>query len=127
MNRARSIAGPLRYHEAGEGWCPCHPERFGDAILARKDIPASYHLCVTHDDALAGVTLVTRGEDLRPATDLHRVLQALFGWPTPAYAHHGLLAGPDGKRLAKRDGAASLRALRAAGTSPDQVRALIRA
>ena len=60
-------------------------------MLARKDIPASYHLCVTHDDALQGVTLVTRGEDLLPATDLHRLLQALMGWPEPGYAHHALL------------------------------------
>ena len=127
MDQARAIAGPLRYHEEAAGWCPCAPQRFGDVILARKDVPASYHLCVTHDDALQGVTLVTRGEDLRPATDLHRLLQALFGWPAPAYAHHPLLTGPNGKRLAKRDGAASLRSLRASGASPDQVRALIRA
>ena len=57
-------------------------------VLARKDAPASYHLCVTHDDALQGVTLVTRGEDLKPATHLHRLLQALMGWPAPRYAHH---------------------------------------
>ena len=62
-------------------------------VLARKDAPASYHLCVTHDDALQGVTLVTRGVDLKPATHLHRLLQALLGWPEPAYAHHPLLPG----------------------------------
>jgi glutamyl-Q tRNA(Asp) synthetase len=102
----------------------CRPERFGDIVLGRKDVPASYHLCVTHDDAVQGVTLVTRGADLRAATDLHRLLQGLFGWPAPAYAHHALLCGPDGRRLAKRDGAASLRALRAAGRRPAEVRAL---
>eukprot|EP01035_Chromulina_nebulosa_P052588 gene52587-71750_t len=59
--------------------------QFGDAVLARKDAPASYHLCVVHDDALQGVTLVTRGEDLLPATHLHRLLQALLGLPTPDY------------------------------------------
>jgi glutamyl-Q tRNA(Asp) synthetase len=92
-------------------------------VLARKDIPASYHLCVTHDDALQGVTLVTRGEDLKPATDLHRLLQALMGWPAPAYAHHRLLTDAEGRRLAKRDRAATLRDLRASGVSPAEARA----
>ena len=91
------------FHELGEGRLRCDPAQFGDVVLARKEAPASYHLCVTHDDALQGVTLVTRGVDLKPATHLHRLLQALLGWPEPAYAHHPLLLGPDGKRLAKRD------------------------
>lgn len=116
-----SVAGPLRYEEAGEGIVPCHPERFGDFVLARKDAPASYNLCVTHDDALQGVTCVTRGEDLRPATDLHRLLQALMGWPAPTYAHHRLLRDADGRRLAKRDGAVSLRDLRARGATAADV------
>src|SRR5699024_3126188 len=103
-------------------WIVCQPERFGDVVLGRKDAPASYHLCVAHDDALQGVTLVTRGTDLKPATDLHRLLQALMGWPAPAYAHHALLSDPKGRRLAKRDGAASLRALRATSRSPAEVR-----
>jgi glutamyl-Q tRNA(Asp) synthetase len=88
---------------------------FGDVVLARKEIPASYHLCVTHDDALQGVTLVTRGSDLFAATHLHRLLQALFGWPVPAYAHHPLLLDETGERLAKRKNSPSLRDLRAAG------------
>ena len=112
-----TLDGPLSYAEQGHGRVRCDPARFGDAVLARKDAPASYHLCVTHDDALQGVTLVTRGEDLRAATDIHRLLQALMGWPEPRYAHHPLLLGPDGKRLAKRDGAQALRALREAGCS----------
>ena len=116
--------GGLHFEEHGEGRIPCHPERFGDVVLARKDTPASYHLCVTHDDALQGVTLVTRGLDLKPATDLHRLLQALMGWPVPAYAHHALLTDAAGRRLAKRDRAATLRDLRAAGASPAEVRAL---
>ena len=91
-------------------------------MLARKDAPASYHLCVTHDDALQGVTLVTRGADLRPATSLQRVLQALLGWPEPRYAHHRLLLDASGRRLSKRDGAVTLRALRAAGETLAQVR-----
>ena len=114
----------LTFEEAGEGTIACHPEQFGDVVLARKDAPASYHLCVTHDDALQGVTLVTRGVDLKPATHLHRLLQALMGWPAPAYAHHALLTDASGRRLAKRDRADTLRDLRAQGHSPAEVRAL---
>ena len=126
MGRALAcVAGPLRYDEAGKGVVACSPGRFGDVVLARKDAPASYHLCVTHDDALQGVTLVTRGEDLRPSTDLHRLLQALMGWPAPAYAHHLLLRDLDGRRLAKRDGAVSLRALREGGVTAAEVLARI--
>lgn len=114
----------LAFLEESEGSIVCHPEQFGDVVLARKDTPASYHLCVTHDDALQGVTLVTRGEDLKPATHLHRLLQALMGWPAPVYAHHPLLLDAAGRRLAKRDRAATLRELRAAGHSPAAVREL---
>jgi glutamyl-Q tRNA(Asp) synthetase len=105
----------LTFREEGEGLIACHPERFGDVVLARKDAPASYHLCVAHDDALQGVTLVTRGIDLKPATDLHRLLQALMGWPEPVYAHHRLLVDAAGRRLAKRDKAKTIRSLRAEG------------
>lgn len=94
---------------------------FGDVVLARKEIPASYHLCVCHDDALQGITLVTRGRDLFAATHLHRLLQALFGWPVPAYAHHPLLLDEAGERLAKRKHAPALRDLRAAGVTPAAV------
>lgn len=121
--RAIAEAGTLSFHEHGEGRLTCHPEHFGDIILARKDAPASYHLCVTHDDALQGVTLVTRGVDLKPATDIQRLLQTLLGYPEPTYAHHPLLIGPDGKRLAKRDHAATIRDLRATH-GPAAVRAL---
>ena len=122
MARACREAGPLTWREDGEGAVPCQPERFGDVVLARKDAPASYHLCVTHDDALQGVTLVTRGVDLRPATSLHRLLQVLFGWPEPGYAHHPLLHDAAGRRLSKRDGAPSLRDLRAQGWDPALLR-----
>jgi glutamyl-Q tRNA(Asp) synthetase len=81
-------------------------------------------LCVTHDDAVQGVTLVTRGEDLKPATDLHRLLQALMGWPAPRYAHHRLLTDTTGRRLAKRDQALTLWALREQGVSSAEVRRL---
>jgi glutamyl-Q tRNA(Asp) synthetase len=118
------VSGTLAFEEAGEGTIICVPERFGDVVLGRKDAPASYHLCVTHDDAVQGVTLVTRGEDLKPATDLHRLLQALMGWPAPRYAHHRLLTDTTGRRLAKRDQALTLRALREQGVSPAEVRRL---
>ena len=123
MARALDIAGPLSFEEEGEGRIVCAPARFGDAVLARKDAPASYHLCVTHDDMVQGVSLVTRGADLKAATDLHRLLQALMGWPTPRYAHHRLLTAESGRRLAKRDRAATLRSLRDAGISPEGLRA----
>lgn len=125
MARALELAPPdLSFEEEGEGRLRCNPARFGDVVLARKDTPASYHLCVTHDDAMQGVTLVTRGEDLKPATDLHRLLQVLMGWPEPAYAHHRLLTDASGRRLAKRDRAATLRDLRAAGVTPAALRAM---
>lgn len=125
MARAVALTGPLTYHEEAEGRVRCDPAAFGDVVLARKDAPASYHLCVTHDDAMQGVTLVTRGADLKTATHVHRLLQYLMGWPEPAYAHHRLLTDPSGRRLAKRDGATTVRALRAAGHTADQLRAMI--
>jgi glutamyl-Q tRNA(Asp) synthetase len=122
MERAlAAVSGTLTFEESGEK-IVCDPAPFGDVVLARKDAPASYHLCVTHDDAVQGVTLVTRGEDLKPATHLHRLLQALMGWPAPVYAHHRLLTDASGRRLAKRDKAATLRDLRAQGVSPEEVR-----
>ncbi|HEX3347937.1 MAG TPA: tRNA glutamyl-Q(34) synthetase GluQRS [Acetobacteraceae bacterium] len=127
MARALDAAGrDLRFVEESEGEISCRPERFGDVVLARRDAPASYHLCVTHDDALQGVTLVTRGADLKDATDVHRLLQALMDWPTPVYAHHPLLLDPEGRRFAKRDGAVTLHALRAQRLTPQEVLALAR-
>ena len=117
LDMVAAIQPVLSFQEEGEGLVACHPERFGDIVLARSDAPASYHLCVTHDDALQRVTLVTRGIDLKPATDIHRLLQALMGWPTPVYAHHRILTDVAGKRLAKRDKAVTLRMLRADGIS----------
>jgi len=117
----RRVGQLLDYQEEGQGRVLCRAERFGDAVIARKDAPASYHLCVTHDDAIQGVTLVTRGMDLKPATDLHRLIQALMGWPAPSYAHHSLLTDAQGKRLAKRDKAKTLRDMRAEGVTPSQI------
>jgi glutamyl-Q tRNA(Asp) synthetase len=91
-------------------------------VLARKDLGVAYHLAVVVDDALQGVTHVTRGEDLFEATGVQRLLQALLGLPTPTYCHHRLLTGPDGLRLAKRDRSQTLMALREQGVSPDAVR-----
>ena len=88
---------------------------FGDAILARKDAPSSYHLACVVDDAASGVNLVVRGEDLRPSTPTQRLLQTLLGLPEPAYLHHGLVIHEDGRRLAKRDLAPTLSAMREAG------------
>ncbi len=119
MAAALATSGPpRRFFEEGQGWLTAAPQKFGDVILARRDVPTSYHLCVVHDDALQGVTHVIRGEDLREVTHLHVLLQALLDLPTPVYAHHRLLTDEAGKRLAKRDQAATLRALRAAGADP---------
>ncbi len=123
MQRAlAAVSEVLTFEEEGEGSIVCDPAQFGDVVLARKDAPASYHLCVTHDDAVQGVTLVTRGIDLKPATHLHRLLQALMGWPAPRYAHHPLLTDASGRRLAKRDKAATLRDLRAQAVPPEEAR-----
>ena len=117
IDMAAAFQPGLAFEEESEGRIACDPEAFGDVVLARKDAPASYHLCVTHDDALQGVTLVTRGMDLKPATSVHRLLQALMGWSAPVYAHHRLLVDAAGRRLAKRDAALTLRTLRAEGVS----------
>jgi glutamyl-Q tRNA(Asp) synthetase len=90
---------------------------FGDAILARKDAPSSYHLACVVDDAASGVTLVVRGEDLRPSTPTQRLLQTLLGLPEPSYLHHPLVTHDDGRRLAKRDLAPTLQAMRDQGVS----------
>ncbi|MBN8925355.1 MAG: tRNA glutamyl-Q(34) synthetase GluQRS [Rhodospirillales bacterium 69-11] len=118
----RAAATPLWFDDLRHGRVLCAPERFGDVVLARRDAPASYHLCVTHDDAVQDVTLVTRGDDLLAATDVHRVLQAVMGWPAPRYLHHPLLTDAEGRRLAKRDQALSVRALRAMGVGAEEVR-----
>ena len=116
--RAAALAGPLTWSDRGRGLMRATPEMLGDVVLARKDAPTSYHLAVTVDDHLQGVTLVTRGEDLLAATHLHRLLQALLGLDTPDYHHHPLLTDAAGRRLAKRDRAATLDAMRLAGRHP---------
>jgi glutamyl-Q tRNA(Asp) synthetase len=125
MVAALAGAPPLTFLDEDLGEVTARPERFGDVVLGRRDVPASYHLCVTHDDALQGVTHVIRGEDLREATHLHRLLQHLMGWDVPRYAFHRLLLGADGRRLSKRDGAVSLRALRAGGMTAEEVQKVL--
>jgi glutamyl-Q tRNA(Asp) synthetase len=118
---AAARTGPLSFRDARAGEVRADPGVLGDAVLGRRDAPASYHLAVVADDAVQGVTLVTRGEDLLHATHLHRHLQALLGLPVPGYAHHPLLLDEAGERLSKRHGALAVRELRAAGVPPDEV------
>ena len=125
MDDAHKYAGVLTWIDAVRGEQTARPEMFGDVVLARKDIPTSYHLACTWDDALQGVSLVTRGEDLFASTHIHRLLQKLLNLPTPQYHHHGLMLDPDGKKFSKRDHAPTLRSLRAAGRTPGDVRAMI--
>ena len=106
------------------GYQRARPEFMGDVVLARKDLPASYHLAVVTDDALQGVTLVTRGEDLFTATYIQRLLQALLGLPAPRYAHHRLILDSSGRKFSKRDGAVALRSLRLSGATPGDVHRL---
>lgn len=125
--KAFAATGPLDWVDLDRGTIAADPCALGDVVLARKDTPTSYHLSVTVDDHFQGVTLVTRGEDLIPATHVHRLLQALLGYGVPRWRHHRLLTGADGRRFAKRDRSLTLRALREAGHTPERVRAMVRA
>jgi len=118
MAKAAAIAGPLHWIDDVQGRIAAAPVLAGDVVLARKDAPTSYHLAATVDDAAMGISFVLRGQDLMAATDIHRLLQALLGLPTPLYRHHRLLLGPDGKRLAKRTHGITLAELREAGVDP---------
>jgi glutamyl-Q tRNA(Asp) synthetase len=122
--KARAMTGPLTFEDEREGRVAARPETLGDVVLARRDAPASYHLCVTIDDHLQGVTVVTRGVDLFHATHIHRILQAILDLNVPTYLHHLLLTNAAGERLSKRDGAVAIRALRQTGRSAAEVRAL---
>jgi len=122
VNQALQLIGtPLTFTELSLGEIIANPTIFGDVVLARKDTPASYHLAVVVDDALQGISLVTRGEDLLPATHLHRLLQHLLGLPVPRWHHHRLITDESGKRLAKRDDARSLKSLRESGWTPNRL------
>ncbi|MGE3364547.1 MAG: glutamyl-Q tRNA(Asp) synthetase [Rhizobiaceae bacterium] len=102
-----------------------NPSRWGDVILARKDIPTSYNLSVVLDDALQGVTHIVRGQDLFEATSVHRLLQELLGLPEPVYHHHRLIMGPDSRKLSKSFRDTGLRTLREAGKTPSDIRATV--
>jgi glutamyl-Q tRNA(Asp) synthetase len=124
IGAALARTGPLDFVEEsidGPRRVEADPAALGDVVLARKEMPTSYHLAVTVDDALQGVTLVTRGADLFAATHIHRLLQALLGLPAPRYRHHPLLTDTNGRRLAKRDRALTIRAMREAGMKPEQI------
>ena len=134
LDRARDALGEgawtaLAFVEEGRGpdgehgQIPARPETAGDVVVARKDVGAAYHVAVTHDDALQGVTHVIRGQDLFEATHIQVLIQSLMGWPTPVYRHHRLLAGDDGRRLAKRDQSVTLAELRAGGMDAATLRA----
>lgn len=109
-------------HDGARHTVRAQPQRWGDAVIVRKDVPTSYHLAVVVDDAWQGVTHVTRGHDLFAATDVHRLLQVLLGLPLPIYHHHRLITGADGRKLAKSARDTSLRALREQGATPADVR-----
>ena len=131
MARAIEWAGPLNWREIGAGqlgeagYVGAHPADWGDVILARKELPTSYHLSVVVDDAAQGVTHVVRGADLYRSTDLHRLLQALLGLPAPVYGHHRVILDDDGRKLSKSTRATGLRELRAQGVTPRDNRKMV--
>lgn len=118
----------LRFTESGAGpygqtgLIRVDPRLLGDVVIARKDLPAAYHLAVVVDDAFQGITRVTRGHDLFEATHIQRLLQALLKLPTPLYAHHRLILDAQGRKFSKRDQAPTLRSLRAQGITPADIR-----
>lgn len=127
MAAASAVAGPLDWVDGDGAVRRADPLAHGDIILARRDAASAYHLASTIDDADMGITHVVRGEDLRPATDIHRLLQALLGLPTPVYVHHPLIGNIAGVRLAKRDRAATLAEMRRNGADPAHLLAELRA
>jgi glutamyl-Q tRNA(Asp) synthetase len=116
-------------HGAGPGGetgiVTARPEAWGDVILARKEMPTSYHLSVVIDDALQGITDVVRGQDLFWSTSVHRLLQSLLGIPQPAYRHHRLVLDDAGQKLSKSTRSTALRELRAAGATPADIRRVV--
>ncbi len=131
MDAAMARAGPLTWAETGagpqgqSGTITAAPQRWGDVVLARKDMPTSYHLAAVVDDALQGVTDVVRGVDLFWSTSVHRLLQALLGLPEPTYHHHKLILDEEGRKLSKSTQATGLRELRAKGATPRDIRRMV--
>jgi len=119
---ALAKAGDISWWDCLSGrQIPVDMSAFGDVVVARKDIGTSYHLSVVVDDAMDNVTMVTRGSDLASSTHVHRLLQALLNLPSPAYLHHELVTNPQGERLAKRDNARSIAAMRDSGKTPADI------
>lgn len=131
MDAAVACAGVLTWTETGSGphgqsgVIMAAPQMWGDVVLARRELPTSYHLAVVLDDALQGVTDVVRGHDLFWATSIHRLLQALLGLPEPTYHHHKLILDEQGRKLSKATQSTSLRQLRAAGATPAEIRRMV--
>lgn len=125
-DKALAETGPLVWEDALAGAQAVDLSGLGDVVLVRKDLPASYHLAVTLDDAADGVTLVTRGADLFAASHVHRTLQALLGLPVPRWHHHPLLLGEDGEKLAKRRGSPALAERREGGEDGRMLAAQLR-
>ena len=123
LGRALADAGnDLTWFDLQRGLQRAQPNLLGDVVLVRKDIGCSYHLAVVIDDALQGVTRITRGEDLFEATHIQRVLQKLLGLPSAEYEHHRLICDANGRRLAKRDEAETIRSVRHRGVSSRDLR-----
>jgi glutamyl-Q tRNA(Asp) synthetase len=120
-DRAAGQAGPYHFVDEALGRIEGQPRLMGDFVIARKDTPTSYHLAVTVDDHLQGVTLVTRGIDVLPSTHVHGLLQKLLGYAAPQYAHHRLLTDATGRRFAKRDRDMTIRTMRESGMKPEEV------
>lgn len=119
---ARHKNGALRYFEASHQKShEVNPSLYGDVVLARKDIPTSYHLSVVVDDAAQDISMVTRGMDLQGATHIHRILQILLEYPEPDYYHHDLVREADGRRLSKRAGDIGIDYYRSQGYSPEKL------
>ncbi|MBO91701.1 MAG: tRNA glutamyl-Q(34) synthetase GluQRS [Rhodospirillaceae bacterium] len=121
MGAALKLAGNLKWYDCEHGEQTAVPETFGDIVLARKDIATSYHLSVTIDDAIQGITRVTRGNDLLPATHIHRLLQELLELPTPDYHHHKMITDKNSLRLAKRNKSSTLQEMKKSGQNPEDI------
>ena len=124
LQTAKAGGNNLVWFDRKAGEQKATPELLDDVVLVRKDIGTSYHLSVVVDDAIQGITEITRGEDLFHATHLHRLLQALLELPVPVWHHHSLIADEKGQRLAKRNNALAIRTLRDQGHSASDVRAM---
>jgi len=122
LDRALERVGSLVWEDRRAGTVPVDPREFGDVVLVRKDLPASYHLAATLDDAADGITLVTRGEDLFTSTHIHRLLQHLLDLPFPRYLHHDLILAEDGTKLSKSRGSPALADRRLAGEDGGKLR-----